>query len=41
MSFDPDKIASVCYEHYEKSISSKSKPAKNEWTNLAAIVASS
>lgn len=36
--FDADKIAQTCFDFYAKNLMTKSKPAPNEWTNLAAIV---
>ncbi|CAF0710605.1 unnamed protein product [Brachionus calyciflorus] len=38
VQIDFDKIAKCCYEFYDRNILIKSKPAKNEWTNLAAIL---
>ncbi len=35
---DPDKVAQLCFEFYQKALSTKSKPKENEWTNLAAIL---
>ena len=35
---EADSVANVCYQAYEKNLANKNKLAKNEWTNLAAIV---
>ena len=37
---DYDKIAQTCYDFYDKNLVVKSKPANNEWTNMAAILVS-
>lgn len=38
LNFVADKIAKLCFDFYEKNLLTKSKPATNEWTNLASIV---